>query len=286
MICRRRAATVLCALLFWYGAGGSAWAEAGSLAKPEPCNRGQFRVILDVGHTAEVPGAISARGVGEYHFNLWLAQEIKQRLLDAGFTSTALLVTSGPAKPSLIKRVALANRSPAHLFLSIHHDSVPTWFIETWEYEGKASRFSDRFKGHSIFISNENSEVKASLLFGKFLGQQLKARGLQYASHYTEPFMRTRQRELVDTDAGVYRFDQLVVLRKTRMPAVLLEAGSIINRDEELLVASPERHSLISDAVTKAVEQFCALQLPRDPNQFRPRRPGKPEAVSAANPRR
>jgi N-acetylmuramoyl-L-alanine amidase len=283
---RHIATAAFCALLLAYGAGDSAWAEAGSPAKPDRCNRGQFRVILDVGHTAEVPGAMSARGVGEYHFNLWLAQEIKQRLLNAGFTSTALLVTAGAAKPSLIKRVALANLSPAHLFLSIHHDSVPTWFIEKWEYEGKERRFSDRFKGHSIFVSNDNSEGMASLQFGKFLGQQLKARGLQYASHYTEPFMRTRQRLLVDADAGVYRFDQLVVLRKTRMPAVLLEAGSIINRDEELLVVSPERHSLISDAVTEAVEQFCAVRLPRDPNQFRPRRPGRPEAVSAANPPR
>jgi N-acetylmuramoyl-L-alanine amidase len=36
------------------------------------------------------------------------------------------------------------------------------------------------------------------------------------------------RRELVDAEVGVYRFDQLIVLRMTRMPAVLLEAGSII----------------------------------------------------------
>jgi N-acetylmuramoyl-L-alanine amidase len=29
------------------------------------------------------------------------------------------------------------------------------------------------------------------------------------------------------------------VLKKTQMPAVLLEAGSIANRDEELVMASP-----------------------------------------------
>jgi len=64
--------------------------------------------------------------------------------------------------------------------------------------------------------------------------------------------------ELVDADAGVYRYDQLVVLRSTRMPAVLLEAGSIVNRQEELELATPERRLMVAEAVTAAVENFCA----------------------------
>jgi N-acetylmuramoyl-L-alanine amidase len=41
------------------------------------------------------------------------------------------------------------------------------------------------------------------------------------------------------------------------MPAVLLEAGSIINRSEENLMNLPEHRALISMAVTTAVELFC-----------------------------
>jgi len=238
-----------------------AWAQA----KREPpkalsCDRAQFRVAVDVGHTAEHPGAISARGVPEYEFNLRLAKEIWQALSDAGFEKTTLLVTEGHAKKGLVKRVADANSAAADLFLSIHHDSVPDQFLEVWEYEGKQSHYSDRFNGHSIFISNDSSERAASLQFGRLLGGQLKARGLQYTPHYTEAFMGRRQRQLVDADAGVYRFDHLVVLRTTHMPAVLLEAGSIINRDEELLMASPEHRALITAAVTDAVEAFCAAR--------------------------
>ena len=44
------------------------------------------------------------------------------------------------------------------------------------------------------------------------------------------------------------------------MPAVLLEAGSIINRDEELAMNSPERQDMISAAVAGAVKQFCELR--------------------------
>jgi N-acetylmuramoyl-L-alanine amidase len=63
---------------------------------------------------------------------------------------------------------------------------------------------------------------------------------LQCTPHYTNRIMGNRQRLLVDAQAGVYRYDQLIVLRHTAMPAVLLEAGSIINRDEELLVGAAQ----------------------------------------------
>jgi N-acetylmuramoyl-L-alanine amidase len=224
------------------------------------CDHQRFRAVVDVGHTAGKPGAKSARGADEYDFNLRLAKEIAQKLTDAGFERTVLLITAEAPRAGLFKRAARANAMPADLFLAIHHDSVPDSFLEKWQYEGAEHTFSDRFPGHSIFISFDNPQRDRSLAFGKLLGDQLKARGLKYAPHYTEKFMGHRRRVLVDAEAGVYRYDQLVVLRATRMPAVLLEAGSIINRDEELELGTPERRSLTSDAVVAAVESFCALR--------------------------
>jgi len=224
------------------------------------CTRANFRVILDVGHTAKSPGAKSARGADEFDFNLRLAKQIDQALLEAGFAKTVLMVTAGPGIRSIHARVTRANELSANLLLSIHHDSVPDRFLEKWYYNDKPETFSDRFKGHSIFVSDDNLDPKSSLLFGRMLGQRLKARGLQYTPHYTESFMGRWQRTLLDADAGVYRYDTLFVLKKTQMPAVLLEAGSIANRDEELMMASPGRQQLISAAVVDAVDSFCAAQ--------------------------
>jgi len=39
---------------------------------------------------------------------------------------------------------------------------------------------------------------------------------------------------------------------------VLLEAGSIVNRQEELELGTQERRSLTSAAIVAAVENFCA----------------------------
>ena len=46
------------------------------------------------------------------------------------------------------------------------------------------------------------------------------------------------------------------------MPAVLLEAGSIVNRQEELELGTPERRLGIAKAVVAAVTDFCAARLP------------------------
>ena len=68
-------ASVVAAMLLWQGASSCAWGEsAGSPPrKPDSCNRAAFRVIVDVGHSVEAPGARSARGAAEYEFNLRLA---------------------------------------------------------------------------------------------------------------------------------------------------------------------------------------------------------------------
>jgi N-acetylmuramoyl-L-alanine amidase len=227
------------------------------------CNRADFVAIVDVGHTDQVPGARSARGAHEYEFNLRLASLIEKRLTEAGFAKTVLLVTGGPARRGLAERVVRANRAGAHLFLSIHHDSVPKMFLEKWEFEGEELNFSDRFKGHSIFISSANGDSGGSLHFARLLGWHLKARGLRYTPHYTERMMGHRQRQLLDAETGVYRYDQLIVLKDTHMPAVLLEAGSIINREEELLMGSPQHQRLIAAAVVDAVDGFCAARLPQ-----------------------
>ena len=244
-------------------AAAPAWPQAD---KPRPraaapqCDPANFRVIVDVGHTPESPGAISAHGVEEYTFNLNLAKVIDGKLRDAGFNRTHLLLANGEAIPSLVRRVAQANAMSADLLVSIHHDSVPEAFKAMWDFGGVQRAYSDRFKGHSIFVSADNANYQDSLTFAKMLGARLKASGLDYTPHYKETFMGSRRRQLLDADTGVYRYDQLLILRTARMPSVLLEAGSIVHREEEVMMGKEERQLQIAGALTEAVERFCALR--------------------------
>lgn len=265
MFAWRRAGPMLFALLFvvlLVADRSAARAEEPTpgAANPDLCQRAKFRVVVDVGHTVDVPGAMSARGIPEYAFNLQLAQQVKQALADAGFGETVLLITATAPWRGLFERAARANAMPADLFIAIHHDSVPDNLLQTWQYGGQDQHYNDNYPGYAIFISNDNPQRAESLLFGRLLGQELQSRGLQYTPHYTLPLMGHRRRELLDAKAGVYRYDQLIVLRATHMPAVLLEAGSIVNRQEELQLASPERRTLTSAAIVAAVENFCAAR--------------------------
>jgi N-acetylmuramoyl-L-alanine amidase len=248
------------------------------------CDPATFRVVLDVGHTAKVPGATSARGNHEYDFNLSLAKVIQRDLLAAGFAETVLMITTTSPRRGLFERVVRATRLKADLFLAIHHDSVPDSFLQKWEFDGEQHTYCDRFPGHSIFISNGNGARIASLSFARMLGLEMKARGLQYTPHYTQAFMGRRRRQLVDAEAGVYRYDRLVVLKNTRMPAVLLEAGSIINRAEEFVLMTPGRQSTISAAVTEAVKEFCATRSPQSSGQIVRQPPRSHAATRRADP--
>lgn len=224
---------------------------------PEKCEPRKFRIIVDVGHTPDSYGALSARNDPEFGFNFRLASLITAKLKSEGFAATRLLVTDGKARPSLFKRVGAANDGRADLFLSIHHDSVPDKLLESWEFDGAHSYFSDRFSGHSLFVSRQNPHFATSLMLARMIGRQLKQQGLHYASHYTLPVMGRYRHQLLDKDVGVYRYDGLVVLSRTSSAAVLLEAGSIINRDEEMTMNSTERQEAIAGAVAAGVGEFC-----------------------------
>ena len=85
----------------------------------------------------------------------------------------------------------------------------------------------------------------------------MKGQGLKYAEQYSQSIMGKHQHPLLNKETGVYSYDKLIVLKKTRMAAVLLEAGSIVHRDEELKMESPEYRNIVSSGVAVAIKEYC-----------------------------
>jgi N-acetylmuramoyl-L-alanine amidase len=220
------------------------------------CLRKDFRIAIDVGHTPEAPGALSARGRPEYEFNRRLAQKIGDTLRNAGFANILLILMRGEGRSQLRERSIQASSFKAELFLSIHHDDVQPIYYEEWTYNGRKHHFSDRYAGYSIFVSDQNKFADQSLEFAKLLGAELQKRRMTFTTHHAED-IRGERRQILDNERGVYRYDQLVVLKDTSAPAVLFEAGVIVNRKEESELSSPERQTLISEAFLAATIQFC-----------------------------
>ena len=132
-----RPGTLAAALLMLFASGARAGDTNAAAAAPQyaaACTRAaSFRTVVDVGHGTDAPGALSARGIDEYEFNLRLARMIEKELRGAGFDKTVLMVTSDKPPRGLFKRVARANGLKPDLFLSVHHDSVPDRMMETWQ---------------------------------------------------------------------------------------------------------------------------------------------------------
>jgi N-acetylmuramoyl-L-alanine amidase len=61
-----------------------------------------------------------------------------------------------------------------------------------------------------------------------------------------------------DKRNGVHYYDNLIVLKTARSPAVLLEAGVIVNRDEELRMRSAETQRLVGGAVARGLARCLA----------------------------
>jgi N-acetylmuramoyl-L-alanine amidase len=210
---------------------------------------------VDAGHGPNVPGATSARGVPEYDFNLRLAKDVVAALAAAGFAKAFLLDPKGLDLPPAA-RAARAGAAKAGLLLSIHHDAVQPQFLETWSVDGRVRRYCDRYAGYSLFFSRRNPFAGRSLALAREIGRELTAAGLAFTRHHAADLPGER-RELVDDAVGVYRYDGLAVLAGAHMPAVLVEAGVIVNRDEELALSGPQRRQKTARAIAKAVAVWC-----------------------------
>ncbi len=236
------------------------WAGFAIAQAQAACETRNFPVAIDIGHTQEDPGAISARGIPEFAFNLALGRDVKRALKQAGFPARRIIV-SGRGKEQLKRRVAAQREMPPALVISIHHDSVQERYLSEWQFAGETRRYSDRFSGFSIFVSRANVRFEESLALASALGRSLTAAGLKVSHHHAEP-IKGEGRETLDAEAGVFEFRNLRVLKEAEVPAILFEAGIILNRADEIALASPVRRQLAAHAVVKAVTAMCQRQSP------------------------
>ncbi|MBV8658553.1 MAG: N-acetylmuramoyl-L-alanine amidase [Burkholderiales bacterium] len=219
-----------------------------------PADAAPFTMVVDPGHNPSQPGALGIKGIYEVAYNDHLAAQVIDALKAEGIT--VLLTRLPSAEISLDGRAQLANTSHADLYLSIHHDSAQLGYLERITDEGKvAYRTKVPLSGYSIFVSTHNPRYDDSRRFADALGQQLYALGRAPSKHHGEK-IPGENRELLDPKLGIYRFDDLIVLKKTTVPAVLLEVGVIVDQADEAYVSDAGHQQAIVRAIVAAVRTF------------------------------
>lgn len=211
-------------------------------------------LVLDSGHTPQKGGALSLTGRYEVIYNDRFVSELKKALQQSGWQ---VVLTRQPNQEiSLAERAELANQKQASLFLSIHHDSAQLIHLQTTVHNGKTVYTSKKpIRGYSLFVSTENPKFEQSKQVAISIGQALRQLGRPPSLYHAEP-IEGENRTLLDKTNGVYRYDQLVVLRKTQMPAVLLEVGVLVDRQDEAYVDKKENRQAMIQSIVQSLKPY------------------------------
>lgn len=197
---------------------------------------------MDVGHGLKDTGAISARGKPEFVFNQLLARRLAQALREHQLRVREINFDGSIRK--LAERTAQARGSD--LFIAIHHDSIDEQYLQTWLWQRQTQTYTDVKRGFGLFISARNPDPDASLTCAVVMGLLLRRAGFEPSSWHGKSHLAA------DVQNGVWYYDSLVVLHTASMPAVLVEAGVIKHRDEELALLDPQRQARMADALATA----------------------------------
>ena len=199
-----------------------------------------IEVAVDVGHYAAEPGVMSASGVPEFAYNLALAREVKTELEKIEISVRLI----GERGDYAVLHQRTRDAKGADLFLSIHHDSVKERLLPQ----------AERFAGFSLFVSRANSFPAQSLACASAIGARMRASGFTPSRHHADPVIG-ESRPFADEANGVHYYENLAVARGAAMASVLVEAGVIVNREEDQRMRDPAVRGRIAAAIAGGVRE-------------------------------
>jgi N-acetylmuramoyl-L-alanine amidase len=215
------------------------------------------RVVIDPGHGGHDTGSISRSGVAEKDLTLDVAKRLGA-LITENLGSEVVYTRSDDSYVSLEERGAIANRSRADLFISIHANSshhatatgVETYYLnftsspEALEVAARENAVSERS------VNELGDLIKKIALKDKIDESREFAAKVQVALYNGASKAGNRTR-----DRGV-RKAPFVVLIGASMPSILTEIGFLSNAKEESLLKKPEYRQKIAEALFRGVSQY------------------------------
>lgn len=196
----------------------------------------QKLIVLDAGHGGTEPGTLGEIDgevvVKEKDINLQISNRVLKILREKGYNVIATRTTD--TYVGLTTRAEIANSANADLFVSIHNNS-----FDNPEAKGTLTMYAydDPKEGNNIS--------------GKTIAQIM-------------------QKELVKgtegQDRGLLKNSQIVVIRKTEMPAILVECLFMSNPEDLQELLDEDRLDKIAEHIAKGIENICEKMVDVDLN--------------------
>lgn len=201
----------------------------------------QITVYLDPGHGSSDTGAYYG-GIAERDINLQVSNKVAVHLKNAGYNVIMSRDSkensySSNSRTDLFSRAEKANELGVDIFVSVHHNALP-WNsgvagIETYYYGVAAS--------YPPLPGNKDSHNDPDRI--------ASSRILANSIH----------KELINStnakDRGVLQ-GAFVVVRETKMPAVLLELGYMSNSNELKKLTTDSYQNTLADSIFKGINAY------------------------------
>ncbi|SMP62607.1 N-acetylmuramoyl-L-alanine amidase family protein [Anoxynatronum buryatiense] len=185
-------------------------------------------IVIDAGHGGSDPGAISPNlKLNEKDVNLEVALEARRLLEAAGFR--VYMTRTSDVYVGLQDRAGVANQLGADLFISIH---------------ANAAARSDLKGVETLYYPSEENPMD-----------------FRNNKYLAEIFQDEMVRTLGAASHRINARDKLVVLRETKMPAIIIEMGFLTNPDEERLLGTNEYRRLAAQGIVNSTIRYFEASL-------------------------
>ncbi|HEY0290287.1 MAG TPA: N-acetylmuramoyl-L-alanine amidase [Pseudomonas sp.] len=248
---------------------------AAPLVKPAPVpdknhSKRDIMVVVDAGHGGKDPGAIGSKGEREKDVVLSIAQLLAKRLKrEKGFD--VRLVRNDDFFVPLRKRVDIAHKYNADMFISVHADAAPRLtasgasvfaLSEGGATSATARYMAQRENGVDLLGATSllNLKDKDPMLAGVILDMSMSAT-INASLQLGNTILGSLQGI---TDLHQKRVEQagFAVLKSPDVPSILVETGFISNaRDSQRLVTARHQQA-VADGLFEGMKQYFERNPP------------------------
>jgi N-acetylmuramoyl-L-alanine amidase len=232
-------------------------------SKPAPVAKTSNKkpmIVIDAGHGGDDPGAIGSGGTKEKAVVLQYAKELKAKLLKSGKYNVKL-TREDDRFIMLRKRIEIARKAGATIFISLHADSAPEPNARGLSVYTVSEKASD--EESAALAASEN---KVDIIAGMDLSDEredvadilisLAQRDTKNQSSQLADLIIQSLNDKVKLLSNSHRFAGFAVLKAPDVPSVLVELGFLTTQEKELQ-SSTYREKVVS-GIAEGIETYLA----------------------------